>query len=574
MIQESNGKLENAEKTIMLKHYFFIANVLLIVLVASVPAQDWKTYPYHQEGSVIYFPEDEGWHPNMQVEWWYTNAHVTGDSTGTEYSFMLTYFYYPVPGFEYFRILNIANETTGEFYQETLPYQVKVLAQDHLNIQVTVVGGSDEEWVTLRDDHGNLIPFQYHLTAQSKHGKIDVWYDTIKPPLMVGGTGFLHQGETNRTYYYSQTLLTVKGTLTLQGVTESISGTAWIDRQYYEEVNPLAGETYEWFSCQLSNGMDLNVWNIFNSQNQIPNTEKYRICTFYVDDETYFAASDFNLARLQYKFMPDGERCYAKQWNFSYQDINLTITTRFDDQEVDLPFRFYEGSTMIEGTVNGEAVTGVGFAELLHPYEHPDIRMLSPNGGEAWDGSQPVTWQLLNPDDGRPVYYDLELSTDGRATYVPIAQGLTDTIYHWDISDIDAGTECWLRVAGYSVDSTLFGIDETDTSFVIVITSISDAKAPLASAPKLSTYVYPNPAYHQPMIHFQLPTTTKVTLKIYNLLGQLVSTLSDQQQYAAGRHNLRWDRKDKNGNWVANGIYIYHLITEKREVVGRMVLLR
>jgi len=43
------------------KHNFLIANVLLILLLAtSAATQDWKTYPYHQEGSVIDFPEDEG----------------------------------------------------------------------------------------------------------------------------------------------------------------------------------------------------------------------------------------------------------------------------------------------------------------------------------------------------------------------------------------------------------------------------------------------------------------------------------------------------------------------------------
>ena len=243
--------------------------------------------------------------------------------------------------------------------------------------------------------------------------------------------------------------------------------------------------------------------------------------------------------------MPDGERCYSKQWNFTYEDINLTITTVFDDQEVELPFRFYEGSSTIEGTVNGEAVTGVGFAELLHPYEHPDIRILSPNGGEAWDDTQPVTWQLLNPDDGRPVYYDLELSKDDKETYVPIAQGLTDTLYHWNIFDIEDGTECWLRVVGYSVDSMLVGIDETDASFVIVITGISAPDEPAASVQKLSAYAYPNPGYDQTMIHFQLPSTTKVTLRLYNILGQHVYTLSDHQRYAAGNHNLTWNGKDK-----------------------------
>jgi len=551
----------------MQKHCSIAANVMLVAVAMSAVAQDWKTYPYHQQGSAIYFPDDEGWHPEMKVEWWYTNAHVTGDSTGTEYSFMLTYFYYPVPGFEYFRIFNIANETAGEFFQETLPYQVRVLAQDHLDIQVTVSGGADEEWVTLRDKDGNLIPFQYHLAAHSRHGSIDVRYDAVKRPLMAGGTGFLRQGAANRTYYYSQTLLNVDGTLTLQGVTEPVRGTAWIDRQYFDAINPLSGESYEWFSCQLSNGMDLNIWNIFDPQDRIPNTPDYRICTAYVSDDSSFTTSDFELRRRQYHCTSDGERCYARQWDFSHAGINLRITTVFDEQEVELPFRFYEGSTTIAGTVDGETVTGVGFAELIHSYQHPDVRMLSPNGGEVWDGSLPVTWQLLNPDDGRPVSYDLELSTDDRATYVPIAQGLVDTVYHWDVAGVDRGARCWLRVTGYSGDGTLVGSDETDSSFAIVTSAVREPDEPAVVARGYSVTAFPNPAHHHATVSFHLPTPARVTLNVYDVLGREMAVLVDGVEDAGG-HDVDFDASQ-----FPSGTYFYQLKVDEITITKRVIVI-
>jgi hypothetical protein len=185
-----------------------------------------------------------------------------------------------------------------------------------------------------------------------------------------------------------------------------------------------------------------------------------------------------------------------------------------------------------------------------------------------------VTWQLFNPDDGRPIYYDLELSTDGRETYVPITQGITDTMYNWNIPDLDNGMECWLRVLGYSVDSTLVGFDETDSSFVIMTTGISEPESPVSSLLNLSAAAYPNPGHNQTTIHFQLPKTSKVTLKIYNVLGQHICTLSDQQKYTPGRHYLAWNGNDKFGNLSASGIYIYSLNAEELAVAGRMVLLR
>ncbi|MBW8052042.1 MAG: carotenoid 1,2-hydratase, partial [Cytophagales bacterium] len=335
---KNNRKIKNQVITSIVA-LFLIANCLLSTV--NCHAQSWKTYPYHEPGSVIWFPQDEGWHPGVSAEWWYTTAHLTGDSTGTAYSFMLTYFYFPVFPFDGFRIFNIANETTGEFFQNMQPCTY-VLAQDHLDIQA-MVGITSEEWVTLQDSAGVLIPFEYHLSAHSPDGDIDLVYDMVKRPLMVGDDGFVYLAETDSSYYYSQTKLTVEGTLTLVGFTEPVTGTAWIDRQW-GEMNPQLGTTvWEWFSYQLSNGMDLNVWNLFNAQDQIPDTPTYRFCSIYINDSTSITTSNFTLTRQKYAWMPDNQRCYSQEWHFTYANIDLTITTNFSDQEVFLPFRFYEG---------------------------------------------------------------------------------------------------------------------------------------------------------------------------------------------------------------------------------------
>jgi predicted secreted hydrolase len=515
-------------------------------------AQIWKTYPYHQAGSDIYFPDDEGWHPSEETEWWYTVAHLTGDSTGTEYTYMLTYFYHPAYTFDGFRIFNLSNETTGEFYNETLPCNYIILAQDSLNILADIFGGSIEEWINLQDTNGFVLPFQYHLSAFSQNGSINVNYNTVKRPLMVGGTGFLYQGFANYTYYYSQTMIEVSGILTFNSITEPVTGTAWIDRQY-GEFNQYGGESYEWFCIQLSNGMDLNLWNIFNGQNQIPDTSLYRLCSIYINDSTDLTTSDFELTRLKYSFMPDSAMCYAQQWNFSYDSINLIITTKHTNNEVTLPFRFYEGSTIIEGIVNGDSVTGIGFAELLHSYVNPDILFVSPDSHQVWNDTKPVIWQLLDHDDGRPVFYDLEFSIDDKLTFNKIAQGLSDTSYLWDPSGITPGTECWLRVIGYSVDSTLVGITETDTTIVIGPAGINDTD--------LSTsvfFVYPNP--FNTMCYISAPADA--IIEIYNLQGHLIKTFN--------KTSCIW-RPDKG---VCDGVYIIKAKIKEQIFFKRVIYLQ
>src|SRR5579863_4529936 len=112
--------------------------IVSLLLVIFSYGQSWKTYPCHQAGSVITFPRDEGYHPGQLIEWWYTNAHLVGDSTGTDYTYMLCYFKYDTLGYDGFRIFDLENETTRQFYPETQPCKYPTLDTTHLNIVASV----------------------------------------------------------------------------------------------------------------------------------------------------------------------------------------------------------------------------------------------------------------------------------------------------------------------------------------------------------------------------------------------------------------------------------------------------
>jgi hypothetical protein len=58
---------------------------------------------------------------------------------------------------------------------------------------------------------------------------------------------------------------------------------------------------------------------------------------------------------------------------------------------------------------------------------------------------------------------------------------------------------------------------------------------------------YPNPFNPTTTIRFSLPKESSVRLDIYNMLGQRVATLIDNEQYSAGVYNLVWDARDAMG---------------------------
>ncbi len=70
---------------------------------------------------------------------------------------------------------------------------------------------------------------------------------------------------------------------------------------------------------------------------------------------------------------------------------------------------------------------------------------------------------------------------------------------------------------------------------------------------------YPNPFNPSTKISFYLPVDKKISLKIYNHLGQVVKTLIDEQLYSRGNHSLIWNGDNDAGNPVASGLYIAQL---------------
>ena len=84
---------------------------------------------------------------------------------------------------------------------------------------------------------------------------------------------------------------------------------------------------------------------------------------------------------------------------------------------------------------------------------------------------------------------------------------------------------------------------------------------------------YPNPFNPTTQIKFSLPQNSKMTLTIYNILGQKVINLIDKEM-EAGEHLVVWEGKDSWGNDVANGIYFYKIVADSFVETRKMVLLR
>ena len=85
---------------------------------------------------------------------------------------------------------------------------------------------------------------------------------------------------------------------------------------------------------------------------------------------------------------------------------------------------------------------------------------------------------------------------------------------------------------------------------------------------------FPNPFNPATTIRYGLPKAERVTLKIYNLLGEEVALIMNDELRAAGYHVAIWDGRNKLGEVVGSGVYIYRFRAGSFTAIKKMALVK
>ncbi|MCK9211171.1 MAG: T9SS type A sorting domain-containing protein, partial [Ignavibacteriaceae bacterium] len=84
---------------------------------------------------------------------------------------------------------------------------------------------------------------------------------------------------------------------------------------------------------------------------------------------------------------------------------------------------------------------------------------------------------------------------------------------------------------------------------------------------------YPNPFNNQTSIEYQLSTQSRVKLEIFNVMGQKIKTLMNEEKLP-GYYNISWDGKNDSGASVNSGIYFIKFSSAKFSEIKKMTLLK
>ena len=79
---------------------------------------------------------------------------------------------------------------------------------------------------------------------------------------------------------------------------------------------------------------------------------------------------------------------------------------------------------------------------------------------------------------------------------------------------------------------------------------------------------YPNPFNPSTVIEYQIPAESRVSLKVFDVLGREVKTIVDKNQ-SAGKYKINF-----NAGRLSNGIYYYRLTSGNFVKTKKMIVLK
>jgi hypothetical protein len=84
---------------------------------------------------------------------------------------------------------------------------------------------------------------------------------------------------------------------------------------------------------------------------------------------------------------------------------------------------------------------------------------------------------------------------------------------------------------------------------------------------------YPNPFNPQTNFKFSLPQASHVKIDIFNILGQRIKTLVDEDM-KAGVYLVDWDGKDEKGVEISSGVYFYRVTAGDFSDIRKMIFMK
>jgi hypothetical protein len=180
---------------------------------------------------------------------------------------------------------------------------------------------------------------------------------------------------------------------------------------------------------------------------------------------------------------------------------------------------------------------------------------------------------------GCPQLNDFDVMTASGSSLVEMSYNTSQNANGAVLSNVNGNAGVILSGFSFAYirDDELDGVSDRARHLRDIIVWLGNPLPPATGAgPALKNELsqnYPNPFNPQTTIAFSLKERGAVSLKVYNVAGELVRTLMNESQ-DKGAHTKVWDGRNDSGQPVSSGVYFYKLVTNNFSQTKKMVLLK
>ena len=353
--------------------------------VAEAMSGDTTGYARADAPRAFTFPADHGPHDGFKTEWWYVTGNLAS-AAGERFGVQFTIFDSALrpPGEAPARAsawgadaLFMAHTAVGDAARETFAH-----AQRFSRAAGGLAGATERRvWlgpVELRraegEAVGGAVPLRMRGDAQGY--AYDLTMTPLKPVVLQGEAGLSQKGEGagNASYYYAQTRMAARGTITRpDGQAVAVTGLTWLDREWSTSALSAGQVGWDWFALHLDDGRDLMVYQLRRADGSADPLSKASVIA---PDGTKrgLDVSQYSLEPLATWAAEDGAT-YPTRWRVRVpsEGLDLTVTAVLDASELDdASVRYWEGAVDVEGTATGQGFLEMtGYAEATEGSARP-----------------------------------------------------------------------------------------------------------------------------------------------------------------------------------------------------------
>jgi predicted secreted hydrolase len=232
---------------------------------ASAPFSAWSL-----PARTLRFPRDHGTHPELRTEWWYITGHASSRAQDArEFGFQLTFFRSRVDATQAMQSkfaaqqLIFAHAAVTDVQGQKLWHDQRI-ARAGFGV---AVASTEDTQLKLNDwtlQRVTAEPSRYNASLPAKDFALQLQMSETQPLILQGQNGLSRKGPETRqaSYYYSLPQLNTQGKITLQGQTFDVSGTAWLDHEWSDEILHSDAQGWDWIGMNLDDGSALTAFQL------------------------------------------------------------------------------------------------------------------------------------------------------------------------------------------------------------------------------------------------------------------------------------------------------------------------